>query len=248
MGREMKLGGKVAVITGGSSGIGRASARLFAREGAKIAVADIDEDSGKETLAMVKADGGESCYIRTDVTLASEVQNLVRAIKDRFGKIDIVLNSAGVNMNRIPVETIGESLWDQVYAIDVKSIFLVAKYVVPEMKKAGGGVIINMGSMAGVRPHMCYSAYSSAKGAVNALTKALAMELAPNHIRVNCINPGPTDTPLWRKVAADFNLSTVPLGHLAKPEDIAYAALFLASEESAMITGMSVNVDGGRGI
>lgn len=221
---------------------------MFAREGAKVVIAARTEARGEEAAAAIREEGGQAFFIRTDVSIASEVARLVKLTKDKLGKIDILMNSAGQNMKRVPVETIEESLWDVVYAVDVKGIFLTAKYVVPEMKRIGHGTIINMGSMAGVRPNPYAAAYSSAKGAVDILTKALALELASSNIRVNCIHPGPVDTPLWGRVAASFDVGTIPLGRLTRPEDVAYAALYLASDESAMVTGLGLTVDGGRNI
>ncbi len=252
----MRLDNKVAIITGGGSGIGRASAYLFAKEGTKLVVADINDAGGEETVATIKADGGEAIFVHTDVTIASEVEHLVRETLNTFGKIDILFNNAGIDQKLIAVENIDESLWDRIYAVDVKGVFLAAKYAVPEMKRAGGGVIINTASIQGVRPWMQSCAYASAKGAVIVLTKALAVELAPNNIRVNCISPIGTDTPLLRQAAEgtgweEFEklvISRTPLGRMAKPEDVAYAALYLASDESSMLTGTCINVDGGRAI
>ena len=247
----MRLANKVAIITGASSGIGRDSACLFAKEGARIAVADIDDVGGEETVAIIRANGGEAIFVKADVSIASDVERLVNVTKDKFGRIDILFNNAAIFMRGTPVEHIDESLWERIHAINVKSIFLTTKYVVPEMKQTGGGVIINTASGLANRPMAHYTAYLSAKGAVNTLTKAIALELALYNIRVNCINPGPTQTPmlkLFPKEAEKAIISTVPLGRMTKPEDIAYAALYLASDESAMLTGTSITVDGGVGI
>ena len=247
----MRLANKVAIITGGGSGIGRATAYLFAEEGAKVVVAQRTDAKGEETVAGINSRGGQAIFVHTDVTIAPEVEHLIRITADTFGKIDVLFINAGIRMQPTAVETIDEALWDTMYATNVKSIFLTAKYAVPEMKRAGGGVIINNASISGVRPRMYDSVYSSSKGAVIALTKALALELAPDNIRVNCISPVATDTPMIagtpeeRKQAV---LSTIPLGRIARPEDIAYAALYLASDESAMLTGTNLKVDGGRGI
>lgn len=247
----MKLAGKVAVVTGAGSGIGKAIACLFAKKGAKIVVADIDDAAGEETVAMIKAAGGEAIFVHTDVLVASEVEHLILVTKDKFGEIGVLVNNVGISHRPAPFEMIEESFWDRIYAVNVRSVVLMTKYTIPEMRKAGGGVIINMGSISGIRPRMYLSAYASTKGAVNTLTKALALELAPNNIRVNAINPSFTDTPTWRKQPEDFrkeSLTTIPLGHAPKPEDVAYAALYLASDESSMLTGTSINVDGGRSI
>ena len=247
----MRLANKVAIITGAGSGIGRASAYLFAKEGAKIVVAQRTHTTGEETAAIINSSGGEAIFVRTDVSIASEVEHLVKVTKDRFGKIDILFNNAGIRQERTAIENIDESSWDQIYAINVKGIFLAVKYVVPEMKRAGGGVIINTASVGGVLPRNYVSAYASSKGAVITLTKALALELAPDNIRVNCINPGWTTTPMTEGTSEERKkaiISTTPLRCAVRPEDIAYAALYLASDESSMLTGTSINVDGGRGI
>lgn len=247
----MRLANKVAIITGGSAGIGRASAYMFAKEGAKIVAGDIDDANGKETADNIKADGGEAIFIHTDVTSASEAEHLVKETANRFGKIDILFNNVGIGHVPGPVESIDESVWDMIYAVDVKSVFLMTKYAVPEMKKGGGGVIINTASMSGVRPVANYSVYSSAKGAVITLTKALALELAPDNIRVNSIAPTAVNTvredPDWEEYKKSL-VSIIPLGRVVELEDVAYAALYLASDESSMITGTCINIDGGRGL
>lgn len=252
----MKLANKVAIITGGGSGIGKASAYLFAEEGAKIVIAQRTVATGEETMAKIKSSGGEAIFVRTDVTIARDMHHLIHVTLDTYGKIDILFNNAGTLHKPAPVEDIDESLWDEIYAVNVKSIFLGVKYVVPEMKKAGGGVIINTASILGIRPSKNTAAYCSSKGAANTLTKALALELAPYNIRVNCVNPVATDTPMVREAMADVNwdewekarVQTIPIGRLGKPEDIAYAALYLAFDESAMLTGTCINVDGGYGV
>jgi 3-oxoacyl-[acyl-carrier protein] reductase len=248
----MRLENKVAIITGASSGIGKATACLFAKEGAKVVVvANINDAGGKETTAAIIKSGGASIFVHADVSKSADVQNLVRTAMEHFGKIDILINNAGIGFRRTPVEDIEEARWDQLYAVNVKSVFLCVKYVVPEMRKTGGGVIINTGSMSGIRPRMYDSPYGSSKSAVNLLTKSLALELAPQ-IRVNCINPGPVLTGIIQKgpglMQFQKDISELPLKRAGTPEDIAYCALYLASDESAFITGAAINVDGGRGI
>ena len=248
----MRLADKVAIITGASSGIGRATAYLFAKEGAKVVVvANINDAGGKETAANIKKNGGVSIFVHTDVSKSAEVQKLVKVTMENFGRIDILFNNAGIGFLRTPVENIDESRWEQIYATNVKSVFLCVKYVVPEMRKTGGGVIINTGSMSAIRPRMHDAPYGSAKSAVNQLTKALALELAPT-IRVNCINPGPILTgkiqegPGMKQFQKDID--ELPLKRAGTPEDVAFAALYLASDESSFVTGAAINVDGGRGI
>jgi 3-oxoacyl-[acyl-carrier protein] reductase len=247
----MRLANKVAIITGASSGIGKASACLFAREGAKIVVADIDDSGGADTVDTIKSGGGEAAFVHVDISKASEVENLARVSKEKFGRIDILYNDVGIGAPQVPFEEIEESVWEHIYAVNVKGTFLVLKNVVPEMKKAAGGVIINTASMLGIRPKPNVATYASSKGAIIALTKAVALELAPYNIRVNCICPMLTLTPMIKNITEEQRKKTAsatPLGRLAKPEDMAYAALYLASDESSMLTGTIMTVDGGSGI
>jgi NAD(P)-dependent dehydrogenase (short-subunit alcohol dehydrogenase family) len=248
----MRLANKVAIITGASSGIGRASAYLFAKEGAKVVVvANINDFGGTETTETIIKNGGSSIFVHGDVSQSVDVQNIVKTTIENFGKIDILFNNAGIGFQRTPMEVIEEARWDKIYATNVKSIFLCVKYVVPEMRKGGSGVIINTGSMSGIRPRMYDSPYGSAKSAVNLLTKSLALELAP-FIRVNCINPGPILTGIIQKGPGSQqfqkDIAELPLKRAGTPDDIAFAALYLASDESSFVTGTLINVDGGRGI
>jgi 3-oxoacyl-[acyl-carrier protein] reductase len=245
---KMRLPNKVCIITGASSGIGRESAILFAGEGSKIVVSDIDDAGGGETEAL---------FLHADVSSGPEVGNMIRKTKEKFGRIDIILNSAGIIQKPVPVEDLDEVVWDRIFEVNVKGIFLMAKFAVPVMKEAGKGVIINVASISGVRPRLNRLAYASSKAAAIHLTKALALELARFNIRVNAINPVSVDTPMLAKLYPQSPegaegrkklLSTIPLGRIAKPGDIAYAALYLASDESAMLTGACIDVDGGRGI
>jgi 3-oxoacyl-[acyl-carrier protein] reductase len=257
----MKLANKIALITGAGSGFGRASAVLFAQEGAKISVVDMDERTGQETVSLVKQKGGNAIFIRADVSKAGDVEKMVKTTVDTFCRLDILFNNAGIPMSFTPVENVKEELWDRIQDVNVKGIFLGAKYAVPYMKKQGGGVIINTASISGVRPRPGLIAYSASKAAAIMLTKALAIELAASKIRVNCLNPVAAETPMLPKFMSDQALTpekfeegrrrftdTVPLGRLAQAEDVANAALFLASDEAALITGASLDVDGGRGI
>ena len=253
----MRLKEKVVIITGAGSGFGRASAVLFAKEGAKVVVTDIVDDMGNETVNQIKADGEEAIYLHMDVTDASDVKQVIKTTVETYGKLDILFNNAGNPGKVCPIEDMDESLWDLVHAVNTKAIYLGAKYAVPEMKKQGGGVILNTASVSADRPRPQFSAYTSSKGAAVVLTKSLAIELATYNIRVNCINPVAANTPMltsFTPAAADQNESikllkgTVPMGRLAEPEDVAYAALFLASDEASLITGVALRVDGGRGI
>ena len=245
----MRLATKVAIITGGGSGIGKASAHLFAQEGAKVVVAQRTRTTGEETVAAINSSGGEAIFIATDVSVEAEVDSLVETTVNKFGKIDILFNNAGISIPPAPIETIEESQWDHIYAVNIKGMFLMVKYIVPEMKRAGGGVIINNSSLTGHRPVAKSAAYSSTKAAVIALTKSLALELAPDNIRVNCISPGNVETPMTKQLPEErikARTKATPLGQRPVwPKEIAYAALYLASDESSMVTGININVDGG---
>ncbi len=253
----MRLNNKVAVITGAGSGFGRASAMLFAKEGAKVVVADINDNGGEETVSMIKAEGGEAIFKHTDVSNADEVKQLIETTTNTFSKLDILFNNAGIAHRPAPIHVLEEAIWDKVYSINVKGIFLGAKYAVPEMRKGGGGVIINTSSASAIAIRTHLAAYVSSKGAVIALTKALALELARYKIRVNCLTPVAAETPMLPMFfPEDVNLedarkqaiSSVPLGRLVQPEDVAHAALFLASDEASMVSGVTLGVDGARGL
>ena len=250
----MRLNKKVAAITGAGSGIGRASAMLFAAEGAKVVVADINDTASEDTVAAIKSKGGDAFFVHTDVSKASDAENLINTTKEKFGNIDILFNNAGTPMSNTSIEELDESTWDRIYTVNVKSVFLTMKYAIPVMKEAGSGVIINLASMGGVRPLKGTNAYASSKAAVIHLTKAVALEVAENNIRVTFINPAAVDTPMlpqFRREGMDLNefyegaKASMPLGRIAKPEDIAYAALYLASDESAFVTGGIFPIDGG---
>lgn len=253
----MKLYNKVALITGASSGIGEASAILFAKEGARIIGAGTNDEGGKETMANINLKGGEAIFIHTDVSKTSDIENLVNEIKSKYGKVDILINNAAAAHKMMPFESIDESLWDYIYAVNVKSIFLLIKNAAPIMKAARSGVIINLASISGLRPRSGTAAYSSSKAAVISLTKESALELAPYNIRVNCICPAVVDTPMLQKFKPQdvamptFKktlIDTIPLGRILTAEEVANAALYLASDEAAMITGTQINIDGGRAI
>ena len=205
---------------------------------------------------MIDEQGGSAIFIKTDITKEPDVENMVNKTEEHFGGLDILFNNAGIGTPFIMLEETETSLWDKVMDINVKGIFLGCKYAAPVMKKQAGGVIVNTASIAGVRPRAGLSAYSASKGAVISLTKCAAMELAPFNIRVNCINPVVTDTPFLEKTiepdqmenAKKGMLTTIPLGRMGQPEDMAKAALYLASDDSSLVTGISLDVDGGRGV
>jgi 3-oxoacyl-[acyl-carrier protein] reductase len=251
----MKFRGKVALVTGAGSGIGRATALLFAREGARVACADLNEDAAKETVQQIEKAGGQALALRADVSRAADCQSMVEQTAATWGRLDILFNNAGVPQAPTPVEELDEATFDRIIAVNVRGIYLGCKYAVPVMKKQGSGVILNTASTAAIRPRQGLSAYCASKGAVIAWTRALAMELAPNKIRVVAIAPVATDTPMlpafMGKTVVDDRgreamLKTIPLGRLNTPADVAQAALFLASDDAAMVTGTCFEVDGGR--
>jgi 3-oxoacyl-[acyl-carrier protein] reductase len=253
--RNSLLQNKTAIVTGGGSGIGKAIATLFHQQGANVVVADLDLTAATQTASDMA--GGNGLALRTDVAEEASVMDLIAKTRDRFGSIDILVNCAGVPQTFIPVEALDESKWDMIMGVNAKSIFLTAKHAVPHMKKAGGGAIVNICSIVGVRPKPGQLAYCASKGAAIVISQSLALELAPYKIRVNAINPGAAETPMLGKfldAEADLALgkkafaSNIPLGVLVQPDDIAEAALYLASPLSKIITGSVMNVDGGRAV
>jgi 3-oxoacyl-[acyl-carrier protein] reductase len=251
----MKLDGKATLITGAASGFGRASALLFARQGARLALVDIDERGLQQTCDLLGAAGRRGMAIVADVARAADAERMVQETVQAYGRLDILFNNAGIGMPHTPSEDVPEELWDRVLGINLKGVFLGCKYAIPVMKRQGGGVILNTASMAGVRPRIGSLPYAASKGGVITLTKALALELAPYRIRVNCLAPVAADTPLFfgmlgenREAGLKAFLETIPWGRLATADDIAHAALFLVSDEAEMITGTCLQVDGGRGL
>jgi 3-oxoacyl-[acyl-carrier protein] reductase len=252
----MRLPNKVALVTGAGSGIGRATAELFAREGAKVTLADLDEQAGQTTLDTIQAAGGEAIFVKADVSNGGDVKRMIDTCVETFGRIDILYNNAGIAMQATPIEEIDDALFDRIIAVNLRSVHLGAKHAVPHMKRQGGGVILNTGSTSGIRPRIGASSYAASKGAVIAISKALALELAPFRIRVVSINPVAVDTPMLATVfhnqdqerALQTRIASIPMGRLNRAEDIANAALYLASDEAFMVTGTAFEVDGGRGI
>jgi len=247
----MRLKDKIAIVTGAASGFGKAIAETYVKEGARVVVADINGQGARE---VANALGRTATHVACDVTRKDEVDAMVREAMARFGGLDILVNNAGTTHKRQPMLEVGEAEFDRIYAVNVKSIYLSALAVVPVMERRGGGVIINTASTAGVRPRPGLTWYNGSKGAVIVLTKSMAAELAPKKIRVCAINPvmgetgmleqfmGLPDTPENRKAFE----ATIPLGRLSRPADVANAALFLAEPASEFLTGVALEVDGGR--
>lgn len=247
---KQSLEGKVAIITGGASGIGLATAQLFAREGATVCIADLNEKAGKAAIREIE---GRAVFEPADVTKAADCERVVNRVLREFGPIHVLFNNAGI-IRRASVPELSEEDWDRVMAVNLKSIFLLSRLVIPIMAKAGGGAILNMASGWGLAGGPRAAAYCASKGAVVLLTKAMAIDHGPQNIRVNCICPGDTDTNMLRHEArqlgedqAHFLASSArrPLGRLGKPEEIAQAALYLASPASSFVTGTALVVDGG---
>ena len=247
---KLRLDNKVALITGGASGFGKGIAELFAREGARIALADINEAGARSAAAAMS---NSAIAVACDVSRREDVNAAVKAAVDAFGRIDILVNNAGMSHKRRPMLEVEEAEFDRLMDVNVKSIFLFAHAVVPLMRKRKSGVIINIGSTAGIRPRPGLTWYNASKGAVNLLSKSMAAELAPDGIRVCAIAPVMAETPLLAtfmggdspELRAQFK-ATVPLGRFATVDDVANATLFLASDEASFLTGNVLEVDGGR--
>jgi len=246
----MRLENKVALITGGARGMGAVEARLFAQEGAWVVIGDLLEQEGRRVEAEINEGGGHCLFIRLDVTSEANWQRAVQATVSRFGRLDILVNNAGIYRTE-RVEETSAALWDQVMEINAKGVFLGTKHAIPEMRRAGGGSIINISSVAGLVGNHLSAAYTASKGAVRLFTKAAAIQYAKDGIRVNSIHPGTIETPMTEQLLAnpDYRQDRVartPLGRLGRPEDVAYGALYLASDESSFVTGSELVIDGGR--
>ncbi len=250
----MRLQDKVAIITGGGSGFGAGIATHFAAEGARVVVADLNGAAAENVAAGIARDGGTATAVTADVTARADVEAMVAAATGTYGGLHILVNNAGYSHVNKPMTEVSEDEFDRVFAVNVKALYLAALAALPALRAQGGGCILNTSSTAAIRPRPGLTWYNGSKGAVNTLTKSMAVELAPDRIRVNAICPvigetgmlqtfmGQEDTP---EIRARF-VNTIPLGRMSRPADIAAAAVFLASDEADMITGACLEVDGGR--
>jgi dihydroanticapsin dehydrogenase len=249
----MQLQGKRAIITGAATGIGAVTAQMFAREGAAVVVADINEENGQRTVEEIRDQGGAAHFVRTDVSKESDVEALIKQGTDALGGLDILFNNAGAQRSG-PITEFDQTQWDLLMAVNPRSCFFGVKHAVPVLRAQGGGSIINMASLAAVKGGAGLTAYAASKGAIVAFTKALAPELAPHGIRVNCVCPGWIDTP-FNRPAIDYMggpeeqervvKKVVPMGRQGKPEEIAPIVVYLASDGSSYMTGQALVVDGG---
>jgi len=254
----LKLKNKVAIITGAATGIGRATALLFAKEGAKTVLADVNVKEANETVNLVKNAGGETIFVETDVSKEADVKRMVEKTMEKYGRIDILVNNAGVVLVK-PAEETTEQDVDRVISVNFKGVFFGCKHVIPIMKRQGGGVIVNIASVSGHIGQVNHAVYGGTKGGVIAMSRALAVELAPFKIRVNSISPGAVDTPMLRgdvkteaarrgvseeEIKREFEEQGL-LKRWAKPEEIAQGILYLASDDSSYITGGDILIDGG---
>jgi 3-oxoacyl-[acyl-carrier protein] reductase len=244
----MRLQGKTAIVTGGASGFGEGIARRFAQEGAKVVIADLNEDAAQSLARDLGA-----LAVRTDVSKSADVAALAEAATAKFGGIDILVNNAGIGHKPQTLDTLPEDAFDRILAVNAKSVFLTAHYIVPHMKAKKRGAILNIASTGGVSPRPNLTWYNASKGWMITATRGMAVELAPFGIRVNALNPVAGETPLLAtfmgedtpEIRAKF-LASIPLGRFSTPQDIAASACFLCSDEASMITGVALEVDGGR--
>ncbi len=254
---ERLLEHKVAIVTGGASGIGRATAQTFAKEGARVAILDINIEGGNQTVDAIRSNGGEALFIQTDVSLANDVKAAMEQTVAKFGRLDVIFNGAGLSGRRWgdgPVADCTEEAWDHVLVINLKSVFLGCKYAIPEMLKVGGGAIVNLSSVLGLvggDADFATHAYAASKGGIISLTRSIAAYYAPQHIRANVICPGLIATPMSQRAQSDERVRArlkdlQPLtGDFGQPEDVAHAALYLASDQAKFVTGTVLTVDGG---
>jgi NAD(P)-dependent dehydrogenase (short-subunit alcohol dehydrogenase family) len=246
-----KLDGKVALISGGARGQGAAEAHAFTREGAKVVFGDVRDEAGRTVEAAVRAAGGEATYVHLDVTSEDDWRRAVEEATGRYGRLDVLVNNAGIVIPRVPIEERTAEEWDRVLAVNAKGVFLGTKHAIPALRAAGGGSIVNLSSVAGIGQSTHQEpAYAASKGAVRIFTKVTATQHAKDGIRCNSVHPGPIDTEMLRSAMSDpavlaERLSRVPLGRMGRVDEVVAVVLFLACDESSYVTGSEFVVDGG---
>ena len=246
-----KLDGKVALISGGARGQGAAEARLFAQEGGKVVLADILDAQGQQVEAEINELGGDALYIHLDVTSESDWQNAIQATVDKYGKLDILVNNAAIIIEKAAIEDRAAADWDRVFEVNAKGVFLGTKHAIPEMRKAGGGSIVNISSVAGIGQSLHQEpAYAASKGAVRIFSKVTASQHAADGIRCNSVHPGPIDTDMLAGAMGDEarlqdRLARVPMRRMGSVDEIAKGVLYLASDDSSYVTGSELVIDGG---
>lgn len=246
-----KLDGKVALISGGARGQGAAEAETFVREGAKVVFGDVRDDEGKKVEAGIRDRGGDAVYVHLDVTNEADWRGAVQTATTRYGRLDILINNAGILLPRVPIEDRTAAEWDTVMAVNAKGVFLGTKYAIPAMRQSGGGSIVNISSVAGIGQSAHQEpAYAASKGAIRIFTKVTASQHAKDRIRCNSVHPGPVDTEMFHSAFRDRELlerrlQRIPLGRMGTVAEIVSAVLYLASDESSYITGSELVIDGG---
>ncbi len=244
-----RLAGKVTIITGSGSGMGEATALLFAKEGAKVIVAEIVEQAGLATVQAIEDGGGDAIFVKTDVSKREDVEAIVKAAVEKYGKLDILVNCAGIALDEVSTTECTEEFFNRIIATNLNGVWLGMKYAIPEMMKTGGGAIINFASIAALEAYQGLPAYSASKGAVISISRVAAIEFAAKNIRVNCVAPGHIATPMLLDAWAEDGLQRFrnisPQGRLGEPDEVAGVVLFLASNESSHITGQTIVIDGG---
>ena len=244
----MRLAGKIALVTGGASGIGRATSELFVKEGARVVIADIDVQRGGEVVRSIRETGGEAAFVEVDMALPKEAQKMVSTTVEKYGHIDILFNNAGILGKEGPLAELTEENYRNIMSVNLEGVVWGCRYVIPHMQKRRSGAILNMASLGGIVGRANNAIYNASKAGVILITKTLSRELAPYKIRVNCLCPITVDTPLlegWPPEARAASAQKIPLGRICQPTDIACAALFLVSDEASMITGIALVIDGG---
>jgi len=245
----IRLAGKVAIITGAGSGMGKATAILFAKEEAKVIAAEIVEQAGQATVRAIEEEGGEAIFVKTDVAKKEDVEAMVKAAVERYGKIDILVNCAGIALAEVSTTECTEEIFNRIIATNLNGVWLGMKYAIPQMISTGGGAIINFASIAALEAYQGLPAYSASKGGVISMSRVAAIEFAAKNIRVNCVAPGHIATPMlldaWAEEGLQRFRNIAPQGRLGEPEEIASVVLFLASNESSHITGQTIVIDGG---